>query len=432
MRSTDDKRGFSLRSQRQRAALILALSAIVRILVAHHALATFGTPWFFLRGTEMGYLAQSILEGKGLSSPFGTPTGPTAMICPGYPLIVAAAFRAFGSYSTAAATALIALNIALNVLCAWWILLLGRRLASSRSAQWVAILWALSPPLLWMPTIFWDTSLSAAGILGAVVFATRRTSRMKPLQWAAVGAACGLLGLVNPALLPCLLSILGFTALRERYRWRKLFSLLCGSVLLFAPWPIRNARVFHAWVPTRTTLGMELWMGNHEGGDGYLDRSRFPTYNQHELASYKQMGEVAFMQQKEQLGLAYIRSRSLAFGALTLKRVIRFWIGAGSQPGVLAYVLHAYFTSFLGLWGLLRLWRQRSLLALFSFVAAFVLFPLPYYVTHAEFRYRLVIDPLLIVLAALPIEAFLSRRGRRKCYSNTAPALLLKLKQFHG
>jgi hypothetical protein len=34
------------------------------------------------------------------------------------------------------------------------------------------------------------------------------------------------------------------------------------------------------------------------------------------------------------------------------------------------------------------------------FLLPLFLFPLPYYITHAEFRYRLVVDPLLTILAA--------------------------------
>jgi hypothetical protein len=33
-----------------------------------------------------------------------------------------------------------------------------------------------------------------------------------------------------------------------------------------------------------------------------------------------------------------------------------------------------------------------------------MLFPLPYYITHAEFRYRLVVDPLLTILAAYAVS----------------------------
>jgi hypothetical protein len=41
---------------------------------------------------------------------------------------------------------------------------------------------------------------------------------------------------------------------------------------------------------------------------------------------------------------------------------------------------------------------RLRLALLFSLPLLF--FPLPYYITHAEFRYRLVIDPLLTILGA--------------------------------
>ena len=360
----------------------------------------------------MGYLAQSLLAGKGLSSPFGVPTGPTAIICPGYPVIVAVVFRAFGSYSLASATALIGINIALNTLCTWAILDLGCSLAAPRGAKWAAAIWALSPPLVWMPTIFWDTSLSVAGALGAVVFSVRWSPLKKLSHWFYFGAASGLLGLVNPALVPCLIISAGLKAVQESRWWRKLLLMLCGSVLLFAPWSIRNARVFHAWIPTRTTMGLELWMGNREGADGFLDSSAFPTYNSYELMKYKQSGEVVFMQKKGSMAFAAIQAKPATFILLTLKRIMRFWMGSGSRPGVRAYVIHASITTVFGLCGLIQLLRQRSHSAVF-FCIVLLLFPLPYYITHAELRYRLVIDPLLLALTAVSVEAILSQPQRR-------------------
>jgi hypothetical protein len=38
---------------------------------------------------------------------------------------------------------------------------------------------------------------------------------------------------------------------------------------------------------------------------------------------------------------------------------------------------------------------------------------LPYYITHAEFRYRLVIDPLLTILAAYAVTGSRDRAERR-------------------
>lgn len=50
----------------------------------------------------------------------------------------------------------------------------------------------------------------------------------------------------------------------------------------------------------------------------------------------------------------------------------------------------------------------------FPFLVVFALFPLPYYITHAEFRYRLILDPLLVALASLPIERALTSARRSR------------------
>ena len=58
------------------------------------------------------------------------------------------------------------------------------------------------------------------------------------------------------------------------------------------------------------------------------------------------------------------------------------------------------------------MWRlfERSRVSLAAlFLLPLMLFPLPYYITHAEFRYRLVVDPLLTILAAYAVSG--SRDG---------------------
>ena len=44
--------------------------------------------------------------------------------------------------------------------------------------------------------------------------------------------------------------------------WRRAAALLLGLVLTIAPWTIRNAIVFHAFVPVSTMGGLNLWQGN--------------------------------------------------------------------------------------------------------------------------------------------------------------------------
>ncbi len=84
---------------------ILAFALLARLLILWFAIAQFGPTWLFTRGIELGTLAQSLLAGQGLSSPFGGSTGPTALLAPGYPAIIACIFRVFGSFTFAAAIA---------------------------------------------------------------------------------------------------------------------------------------------------------------------------------------------------------------------------------------------------------------------------------------------------------------------------------------
>ena len=49
--------------------------------------------------------------------------------------------------------------------------------------------------------------------------------------------------------------------------------------------------------------------------------------------------------------------------------------------------------------------REGRLRLAVLFLLPLMVFPLPYYITHAEFRYRLVIDPLLTILAAYALTS---------------------------
>ncbi|MGI4828050.1 MAG: ArnT family glycosyltransferase [Janthinobacterium lividum] len=391
--------------------VVLGTAFFLRVALILSVLSHLGPAWFFSRGSEMGFLADSLIHGHGLSSPFGVPTGPTAIVAPGYPLFTALVFRVLGSYTWPAALCLMLLNAGCNTATVYLIYRLARALADGRTATLAAMFWAYSLPLLWMPTIFWETSLSCLLMLGVVgyMFAIRQRRSLR--FWFAYGALCGLAGLFNPALLPCFLLLAAYTLWRTSspaIRSRSV-AYLVGVVLVYAPWPIRNARVFHALVLTRSTVGLELWMGNHPGSNGFLDALHFPTYNGAELADYRQRGELGYTAHKQQLAHAFIRAYPARFVLLSGQRSLRFWTGAGTQGGSLFFRLHATLSSCLAVCGFLLLWRRGHRSLCCSVGMVLLVFPLPYYITHAEFRYRLVLDPLLCALAAPALQAMLVR-----------------------
>jgi len=208
------------------------------------------------------------------------------------------------------------------------------------------------------------------------------------------------MALVNPALLPSLFAVFLWLVLQTRRRaaWRPLLSALAFAVV-FSPWPLRNARVFHAFIPLRTTVGFELWMGNHPGADGFLDESLFPMYNPGELADYKTRGEVGYSAHKSELAWDYIQRHPAVFLRMTAIRASRFWTGTGSRNGSKLFAGHAIFTTVFGFVGLWLVVRSRRYALAILFTLPIVLFPIPYLITHAEFRYRIVLDPLMTLFA---------------------------------
>ena len=154
-------------------------------------------------------------------------------------------------------------------------------------------------------------------------------------------------------------------------------------------------------------------MGNRPGATGFLDQSRFPMYDKTELASYVAKGEVAYTRDKTTQALQYIRAHPAIFIRLTLRRIFRFWAGTGSVDGPPIYEFHALLTTLLGFAGLLLLYRNRMRAFAVLMALPLLLFPLPYYITHAEFRYRVNLDPLLTLLAAYAVTQLVAQLAAR-------------------
>jgi hypothetical protein len=380
---------------------VLGLALALRLGVLALTLADHPPGWLFTRGIEMGLLAKSLLAGLGLSSPFGTPTGPTAFIAPGYPILVAGIFRIFGVESVASAVAIMLLHIAANLVTVWLVMRISLKLFGARAAFVGGLIWACSFPLLWLPTIFWDTSLAITLLLGLVALVLEFKDRASKRLWILLGIYCAITALLNPALLFTMFGIMGWLAWQTRSASRTHPLLAVAAfAIVFSPWPIRNARVFHAFIPLRTTVGFELWMGNHEGSTGFLQESLFPMYNATELNEYIQQGELAYTQNKSHLASVYIEEHPPHFASLTARRIVRFWTGTGTEHGSALFALHATATSLLGFLGLCLVVRRRQYAVATLFAIPMLLFPAPYYITHAEFRYRLIIDPLMTILTS--------------------------------
>ena len=96
-------------------------------------------------GNEVGWIARSIAQHQGFSSPFFTLTGPTALLPPLYPYILSVIFRVFGIYSAKSALAILTLNSIFSALTCVPIYMATRLSLNARVAMFAGWGWAIYP-----------------------------------------------------------------------------------------------------------------------------------------------------------------------------------------------------------------------------------------------------------------------------------------------
>ena len=376
---------------------LFALS--LRLAVVWVTARSHSADWFFGQATELARLAESLRTGHGLSSPFGGSTGPSAFLSPAYPAIVAAIFAIFRPYSYASFVALTSLQAVFGAATVWVLMLMTRRVFGNSAANLAGVIWAICPPALWLPILFWETSLSillATSVVSLSLYCVDNSTRR---VWVFTGSFAAFALAVNPSLLPIIVCCMGWAIYQCRshsFSAPAMGVLVC--VLLSTPWAIRNFEQLHAFIPLRSNMGYELWQGNRPGSDGFFAPEFHPNVNSAEFARYQALGEVDYMREKSAVAKGIILADPAKFMTLTIRRAFYFWTGIvrHSAALVVAYIVA---TSTLGFAGLVLLWRRNRPLALF-FLLPLLLFPAPYYITHPDFRFRLVIDPILTALTA--------------------------------
>jgi hypothetical protein len=180
-------------------------------------------------------------------------------------------------------------------------------------------------------------------------------------------------------------------------------AILAGVVFLacLTPWEVRNYRVFHAFIPIRGNLGVETYLGNGPGSNGWVMVYDHPNMATNQFELYRQMGEMRYAKMRGDLARAYMRAHPGHFLANTIKRIYFFWVSVPSDapwalelPRVISYS----FISLAGLLGLgLALYRRVPASGLFAWI--FLLLPLPYYTVFVQARFRHPLEPIITILA---------------------------------
>ncbi|MDP9051418.1 MAG: glycosyltransferase family 39 protein [Acidobacteriota bacterium] len=367
-------------------------------------------------GNEVGWIARSLAQHQGFSSPFYPASGPTALLPPLYPFLLAAIFKLFGIYSTKSALTILTLNSAFSALTCIPIFLATRISVNARAAAFAAWGWAIYPFAIYYSAVrVWEFSLTSLLITTCFWLALQLHEHPTPLRWIGFGVLFGIAALSNPAVstfFPVLLLLPLWKLYRAGGSWLRagLFAAV-GIVAALTPWTIRNYRVMHVVVPVRDCFWYEFWSANNGDGSNPTLEWTHPASNPVEMDLYRSQGELAYIAQKRVMVIDYVAHHHDFFIALTLRRIFCYWTGFWSfepsymrqEPTQLPNIFMCTSLTLLLLFGA-RGWWRRDRIACLAYLVPLALFPIAYYLSHPLMDYRQPIEPEVVILVVLGLR----------------------------
>ena len=375
---------------------------------------------------EMGRVARSIVTGQGFSSSYTQPTGPTALLPPVYPFLLACVFKLFGIYTTASALTILTLNNLFSSFTCLPIFLIARRVFGVRVASWAGWTWAFFPYSAILSNLFvWETTLTTL-LLILIVLATLHIERsISLIAWVVYGLLWGFAALTGPAVLSALPFLAVWVWVRHWRRGNNCTGAAVVASLVFlatvAPWIWRCSQTYGRFVAFRSNFGLEILVGNSDDTSNPFNWSLLPSAgvrnNLSELEKLIRVGEPAYLAEKDHEARELVEQHPLRFAGLTLRRILytwtgfwdlspRSWLDDSGLPNILMYSL----ISLLAWTGLIRAIHDGRDGAV-PLVILVVCFPLIYYITHPEIRFRHPIDPVVVILLVYGAMSFRRQKG---------------------
>lgn len=338
--------------------------------------------------------------------------GPTAYMPPGYPFFLAFFIWLFGDNARALAAARYAQALLMvgSVYLTWR---LGKQLAGRWGGLGAAALVAFYPPLVLINgLLLTETLFTFLFLLFANLWLS--TPLERPRCSLVLGALSGLATLVRPTgflLFAAAATWLVATLLRRKFldklTWLAFISLVVAFCLVLTPWWVRNALVFHRFIPFTASGGNPLLLGTYVNLEGIkygwhpswpVGKDPMATGQLHTALALKRLKE-GFQHEFWRYLDWYTRGK---FRLLWTRAFV--WGGEDKLPQGVTIVYH-YFLVVAGGVGLFYgLGRRISESG--KIFTILLLFTLVHLVTYAHCRYALPLLPLLAVTAFLPLRVF--------------------------
>ena len=323
---------------------------------------------------------------------------PTAVMEPGYSVLLALFFSVFGAVSGSVFT----LNMLFAIGGAFAVRKLVIEVWGAESGLMAAVLWSLYPPFVYYSAYaMTETAHISMLMISSMFVLSAGRGRSKGFL---AGVATGAFFLIRATALFLLPLQLLYLAWRKN--WKALLFIAGGFVVAVSPWVVRNWVSLGEPVLMPTKGSLNLWMRNNPEAlalEGINVPENIPVNNISllEFPSTDSIpGELARSRALGSSASEYIRSNPRLMLWLVWNRAVSFLAPGGSTLGsggmVAGLIIYP-----LMLFGAIGLWRGRYHPETVFLFSLFVLYLLMHALAHGGVRYRLPVDAVFLVGVAL-------------------------------
>ena len=371
---------------------------------------------YWLDGFAYDGLATRLLEGKGYVNQDGVPT---AFRAPAYPFFLAFLYATLGHHFW------LVRIVQCLIDCATILILfsVSNSIFSRKVAIIAAFIYSIYPLFIYSANTFFPTTLFSLLLSLVILFLIKLDQKLTLSGAASLGIIVGLAALTVPTILFFFpLGIIWLYIAHNQARPKVLFHAaitFLAMLLILSPWLLRNYRIFNKPFVIATNGGYNFWMGNNEKTTASTGNTiKFPASLSQQLAEAG--NEVAQERIFYQQGFQFIQQNPARFVKLTFLKVLNLWrlypnpdTGYKISPTlskILSIVTYGP-VLLLAIAGFILSFSQRKkyvclMLCLFlSFTVGYALF-------ITKVRFRLPLEPYLIILASFAMTRFWNDRKK--------------------
>ncbi len=374
---------------------------------------------------EPYYIATNLIAGKGYSSayPFAETPAVHSYITPIYTAIVAIVLYCKGNIIVLQILNLIFLQIAYVLIFFFF-----RKIIPFHFALMGFIALQCYVPLWLLAECIDPNALNILLIAATISILYSLSEESTEKKWLFLGLIIGIQLLVRPDMVIGMVFFAVWVIrhskiqLARKQLFRYIGESLLITILILLPWTIRNAVVFHSFIPLSANGGYNLFIGNNSLASGELLQSEKTAESVSEETNIMNYSKTHTQPELDKLLLhtAFKWISDHPTDALTLatKKFFYHWFTRNheaARPEFSAYKkLYYYFNIFLIISGVIGLFMIKNIKARSLIQTLFLYSTLVSMIFFVQSRHKMIkVDPYLIPLAAFSVVYGVKKIGQK-------------------